>query len=101
MKVLLLGGTGEARELAGLLAEAGIEVVSSLAGRTTNARLPAGEVRSGGFGGPEGLGLSVRFALAGHHIIIGSRGIERAKEGADKVHAAVPNAQEPKLPGVG
>jgi len=49
MKVLLLGGTGEARELAQLLVSAGSDVVSSLAGRTTDARLPAGEVRSGGF----------------------------------------------------
>lgn len=56
MKVLLLGGTGEARQLAELLAaEPGVEVVSSLAGRTTEARLPAGAVRSGGFGGVEGL----------------------------------------------
>ncbi|TDD18057.1 cobalt-precorrin-6A reductase [Kribbella turkmenica] len=53
MKVLLLGGTGEARELAQMLA--GVEVVSSLAGRITDARLPAGQVRQGGFGGVEGL----------------------------------------------
>lgn len=55
MKVLLLGGTGEARELAGLLAGAGVEVVSSLAGRTSDARVPVGEVRVGGFGGVSGL----------------------------------------------
>jgi precorrin-6A/cobalt-precorrin-6A reductase len=55
MKVLLLGGTGEARGLAGVLAEAGVEVVSSLAGRTSDARVPVGEVRVGGFGGVSGL----------------------------------------------
>jgi precorrin-6A/cobalt-precorrin-6A reductase len=55
MKVLLLGGTGEARALAQLLVAAGIDVVSSLAGRTTDARLPVGEVRTGGFGGADGL----------------------------------------------
>ncbi|GAA1139708.1 cobalt-precorrin-6A reductase [Kribbella jejuensis] len=55
MRVLLLGGTGEARELARLLVAAGIEVVSSLAGRTTAPQHPVGEVRTGGFGGPEGL----------------------------------------------
>ncbi|MGY4769266.1 cobalt-precorrin-6A reductase [Kribbella sp. CWNU-51] len=55
MKVLLLGGTGEARELADVLVASGFEVVSSLAGRTTDARLPVGEVRSGGFGGAAGL----------------------------------------------
>jgi precorrin-6A/cobalt-precorrin-6A reductase len=54
MKVLLLGGTGEARELAGLLAGAGVDVVSSLAGRTSAARVPVGEVRVGGFGGVAG-----------------------------------------------
>ncbi|WP_433160792.1 cobalt-precorrin-6A reductase [Kribbella sp. CA-247076] len=53
MKLLLLGGTGEARELADVLTDA--EVVSSLAGRISDARLPAGQVRQGGFGGVEGL----------------------------------------------
>ncbi|WP_132152228.1 cobalt-precorrin-6A reductase [Kribbella antiqua] len=55
MKVLVLGGTGEGRELAGRLRDEGLEVVSSLAGRTTDARLPVGEVRQGGFGGAVGL----------------------------------------------
>ncbi|MET7276657.1 cobalt-precorrin-6A reductase [Kribbella sp. NPDC005582] len=53
MKVLLLGGTGEARELAARLTD--IEVVSSLAGRTRELQLPRGEVRVGGFGGTKGL----------------------------------------------
>lgn len=51
----MLGGTAEARELAAALDRAGIRVVSSLAGRVSRPRLPAGEVRIGGFGGPEGL----------------------------------------------
>jgi precorrin-6A/cobalt-precorrin-6A reductase len=57
MRILLLGGTGEARELAQALADLGpgLHVVSSLAGRTTDAVLPAGEVRQGGFGGVDGL----------------------------------------------
>jgi precorrin-6A/cobalt-precorrin-6A reductase len=50
--ILVLGGTGEARELANALDEAGVPVVSSLAGRVSNPRLPRGEVRVGGFGGP-------------------------------------------------
>jgi precorrin-6A/cobalt-precorrin-6A reductase len=59
--VLLLGGTGEARELAGrLVATPGLEVVSSLAGRVTNPRLPAGAVRIGGFGGVSGLAAWLR-----------------------------------------
>ncbi|MER7503773.1 cobalt-precorrin-6A reductase [Nonomuraea pusilla] len=53
--VLILGGTAEARALAAELDAAGLRVVSSLAGRVTNPRLPVGEVREGGFGGPEGL----------------------------------------------
>ena len=43
--------------------------------------------------GPEGLGLAVRFAAAGHSIIIGSRSLERAQEAAAKVRAKVPQAQ--------
>ncbi len=54
MKVLLLGGTGEARELAQVLTP-DFHVISSLAGRTADAHLPAGEVRRGGFGGVDGL----------------------------------------------
>ena len=55
MRVLLLGGTGEARELAQLLVADGVDLVSSLAGRTADARLPVGQVRQGGFGGVQGL----------------------------------------------
>ncbi|WP_341925528.1 cobalt-precorrin-6A reductase [Nocardioides psychrotolerans] len=62
MSVLLLGGTGEARELARLLVEADIEVLSSLAGRVARPRLPVGETRLGGFGGVEGLRAHLREA---------------------------------------
>jgi len=55
MTVLVLGGTGEARELAVLLEERGVVFLSSLAGRVARPRLPVGEVRIGGFGGVEGL----------------------------------------------
>ena len=55
MEVLILGGTGEARELAQLLHADGLRVTTSLAGRTTAAAKLAGEVRTGGFGGPAGL----------------------------------------------
>jgi precorrin-6A/cobalt-precorrin-6A reductase len=53
--VLVLGGTAEARAVASALVAAGVPVVSSLAGRVANPQLPVGEVRIGGFGGPEGL----------------------------------------------
>jgi precorrin-6A/cobalt-precorrin-6A reductase len=56
VRLLLLGGTAEARELAARLAgEPGLSVVSSLAGRVRDPLLPAGEVRVGGFGGVKGL----------------------------------------------
>ncbi|MGW8768504.1 cobalt-precorrin-6A reductase [Streptomyces sp. NPDC055815] len=59
MHVLILGGTTEARALAGLL-DGRVRVTSSLAGRVASPRLPAGEVRIGGFGGPEGLAAWLR-----------------------------------------
>src|SRR3954451_25249673 len=58
--ILVLGGTAEARELAATLHAQGIAVVSSLAGRVANPRLPAGEVRIGGFGGPQALAAWLR-----------------------------------------
>jgi precorrin-6A/cobalt-precorrin-6A reductase len=54
MRVLLLGGTSEARALAEHL-HPDIEVISSLAGRVPDPALPVGEVRVGGFGGVDGM----------------------------------------------
>jgi precorrin-6A/cobalt-precorrin-6A reductase len=55
-KVLILGGTGEALALAQRLSTMPeISVITSLAGRTRDPTLPAGEVRTGGFGGAAGL----------------------------------------------
>jgi precorrin-6A/cobalt-precorrin-6A reductase len=54
MRVLLLGGTGEGRELAALL-HPRVDVISSLAGRVPDPALPVGAVRIGGFGGIDGL----------------------------------------------
>jgi precorrin-6A/cobalt-precorrin-6A reductase len=72
--VLILGGTAEGRALAAALADPALRgksqpalpvksdepqpafrVISSLAGRTREPLLPAGEVRIGGFGGIDGL----------------------------------------------
>jgi len=53
--ILVLGGTAEAHELAGELDATGVHVTSSLAGRVSRPRLPAGTVRVGGFGGPHAL----------------------------------------------
>lgn len=60
MRVLLLGGTREARALAELLVEDGDEVTTSLAGRVARPRLPVGDVRVGGFGGVDGLAAHLR-----------------------------------------
>lgn len=55
-RVLVLGGTSEGRALAATLVGApDVRVVSSLAGRVKDPRLPDGEVRVGGFGGVGGL----------------------------------------------
>lgn len=54
MRLLLLGGTGEARALAARLYPH-VDIVSSLAGRVPDPALPVGPVRIGGFGGAEGL----------------------------------------------
>ncbi len=55
VRVLLLGGTAEARALAAALDAKGIEVISSLAGRVSKPTLPVGPTRIGGFGGAAGL----------------------------------------------
>jgi len=57
-KVLILGGTGEAANLARHLVEASpedVEIITSLAGRTKNPSALPGRVISGGFGGIQGL----------------------------------------------
>lgn len=64
-RILILGGTTEARELAALLAgRADLSVTLSLAGRTENPVRQPVPVRVGGFGGAEGL---ARY-LGGEHI---------------------------------
>ncbi|MBD8506889.1 cobalt-precorrin-6A reductase [Hoyosella sp. G463] len=59
MRVLILGGTGEARQLAAALVGRHA-VVSSLAGRVREPLVPVGEVRSGGFGGASGFAAHLR-----------------------------------------
>jgi precorrin-6A/cobalt-precorrin-6A reductase len=55
-RVLILGGTGEAREIAARLAvRTDLVIISSLAGRVSHPRPPEGIVRIGGFGGVDGL----------------------------------------------
>ena len=65
-RLLLLGGTREAVELACALAgEPGVETTYSLAGRTRRPATVPAAVRSGGFGGPDGLAAYLREARIG------------------------------------
>ena len=60
-RILILGGTAEARDLARrLAAQPDLEVVTSLAGATRNPELPPGRLRRGGFGGAAGLEAYLR-----------------------------------------
>lgn len=69
LKLLILGGTGEAMELAkGLEDDARFDPVYSVAGRTRKPRLPNLRCRTGGFGGIQGLVDWIR--AEGTHIII-------------------------------
>lgn len=62
MKILILGGTTESRELASVLdLRSDVTVTLSLAGRTANPRPQGVPTRIGGFGGAEGL---ARFIAA-------------------------------------
>ena len=54
-RILILGGTGLAREAADALVMRGVHVVTSFAGVTRSPQLPQGEIRTGGFGGVDGL----------------------------------------------
>lgn len=65
-RVLVLGGTSEARALAARLVADDVDVTSSLAGRVAHPRLPEGRVRVGGFGGVDGL----RTTLADFDVVV-------------------------------
>ncbi|KNY14927.1 cobalt-precorrin-6X reductase [Shinella sp. SUS2] len=60
-RILILGGTAEARNLAGVLADrTDLAVTLSLAGRTLDPAPQPVPVRTGGFGGVEGLSAHLR-----------------------------------------
>lgn len=60
-RLLILGGTGDAAQLAARVSQIPeIEVVTSLAGRTQQPSAVTGEVRIGGFGGADGLAAFLR-----------------------------------------
>lgn len=60
MTALILGGTAEAAAMAARLADKGVNVMTSLAGRTREPAPLKGAVRTGGFGGAEGLAAFIR-----------------------------------------
>jgi len=68
-KILILGGTAEARQVAGVLAARGdCDVVLSLAGRIGNPIGQGVPVRIGGFGGVEGLAAYLKETAVGLRI---------------------------------
>lgn len=61
IRVLILGGTGDAAELAARVATIqGVEAITSLAGRTSEPSIPLGDLRIGGFGGAAGMASYLR-----------------------------------------
>jgi precorrin-6A/cobalt-precorrin-6A reductase len=68
MRALILGGTGDANQLAAALARAGIDAVYSYAGRTKVPLPHELPTRTGGFGGADGLADFVRRESITHVI---------------------------------
>lgn len=61
LRLLILGGTGDAAELAARVATIqGVEAIASLAGRTQTPTIPSENFRIGGFGGVAGLASYLR-----------------------------------------
>ncbi|WP_164879508.1 cobalt-precorrin-6A reductase [Afifella aestuarii] len=87
-KVMILGGTAEAGELAARLAgDTRLDTVTSLAGLTRLPQAVAGNVRRGGFGGPDGLAQALREggydALVDATHPFAARIAQHAKEAAE------------------
>lgn len=88
VKVLILGGTGEARALAAELVAQGCAVTTSLAGRVARPRLPVGQVRIGGFGGVAGL----RVAAAAYDVVVDATHPFAARISAHAAEACPPGS---------
>jgi len=67
-RILILGGTGLARQAADALVDLGHDVTTSLAGVTHSPHLGKGEVITGGFGGVEG--LHAYLAMARFDLVV-------------------------------
>jgi precorrin-6A/cobalt-precorrin-6A reductase len=95
-RLLILGGTAEAAELAARLAgDDRLETVTSLAGLTRLPNVGSGRVRRGGFGGPDGLAAFLQDegydALVDATHPFAARIAAHAAEAADK--AQVPRVK--------
>ncbi|MER9326287.1 cobalt-precorrin-6A reductase [Mesorhizobium sp. M0488] len=84
-RILILGGTTEARQLASKLA-ARASVTLSLAGRTESPVAQGVPVRSGGFGGADGLAAYLRDGLI--DLLIDATHPYAARISANAAHAA-------------
>jgi precorrin-6A/cobalt-precorrin-6A reductase len=88
MRILILGGTTEARQLAGRLAmRTGLTVTLSLAGRTAEPAAQPVPVRIGGFGGAAGLADHLRNERIG--VLIDATHPYAAQISANAASAAV------------
>jgi NADPH-dependent F420 reductase len=58
---------------------------------TTGAAIESLTLAFLGGTGDQGRGLARRFAIAGHHVVLGSRQVERAEQAADELRATVPD----------
>lgn len=68
MRILLLGGTNEASQLAERLAQARVDAIFSYAGRTLHPRPQPLPTRIGGFGGAEGLAAFLKAESITHVV---------------------------------
>ena len=94
-KLLVLGGTAEAAELAARLAgDDRLETVTSLAGLTRLPNVGSGRVRRGGFGGPDG--LAAFLSDEGYDALIDATHPFAARIAAHAAEAA-DKAQVPRL----
>ncbi|ANT52423.1 cobalt-precorrin-6A reductase [Mesorhizobium amorphae] len=86
-RILILGGTTEARQLAGKLAlRADLSVTLSLAGRTESPVAQGVPVRTGGFGGAHG--LAAHLKQAGTDLLIDATHPYAARISANAAQAA-------------
>ena len=86
MKILILGGTAEARRLAQRLVELGHDVTTSLAGRTQAPAIHPGRLRVGSFGGVPG--LAAYLVSAGMDWLVDATHPYAARISANAVQAA-------------